>query len=674
MAEDRETQGARDHGRSLAMGLAAGLALWGLVFLAGLSPFGASLENMALDAAYALRSRGDRPPGLLVVAVDEPSFQAIGLPWPWPRRLHAKLLTRLHAAGARLVVLDMVFAEPSGPPGNADDAALAGALGDAGPVVLAMALDTADDPAFARQILVPPLPLFRDKAAGAGLAVLTPDRDGAIRRFATRHAGLPTLAGAALRLLAKDGAVPDAKGLIDFPGPARTIDTVSYADVIDPDRPLPAEHIRDRVVVVGRSLAASAAPLGQADTFATPLSRVTGQPTPGPEIQAAILYTMLRGAPGREIPLAAMLGFGGCLLPVAGAVLFRLRPVPAAASALGLAAGLLALSAGLFVWRFVWAPPMLLAGGLTLAGAAATLYRGLEERREKRFLARAFSRYLAPQVVRDLINRPELLELGGREAEVTVFFSDLAGFTSFSETLSPKELIGLLNAWFTPATDIILRSGGTLDKFIGDAIMAFWGAPLADPAHAAKALGAALALRDALASLSRDFADRGLPVLDARMGLHAGPAVVGNVGSRERFDYTVLGDTVNLASRLESLNKYYGTRILATEAVVAAAGPGFVCREVDRVRVKGRERAVTVFEPLGRAGEPGAAFAATFEAARRLYAARRFEDALAGFLAADAARPPQGDPPSRVFAVRCREHLLSPPPPDWDGVFAPTGK
>ncbi len=669
MPENGETQAGRT--RSRILGLAVGLAVWGLVVLAGLSPFGPPLENMALDAAYALRTSRARPPELLVVAVDEPSFQEIGLPWPWPRRLHATLLARLHEAGARLVVLDMVFAEPSDP---VDDAALADALGRGGPVVLASALDTADDPAFSRQILVPPLPLFRDTAAGVGLAVLTPDPDGAVRRFATRQAGLPTLAGAAMGLLAPEGAVPDVAGLIDYPGPARTVDTVSYAAVIDAEQPLPADRLRGKVVVVGRSLAASAAPLGQADAFATPFSRTTGLPTPGPEIHAAILHTLLGGRPGREVPLPAMLAWTGWLLPVAGMVLFRLRAAPAAALASGMAAALAAAATGLFVWRFVWAPPVLLAGGLLATGAAATLYRSLEELREKRFLTRAFSRYVAPQVVRDLINRPELLELGGQEAEVTVFFSDLVGFTSFSETLSPRELIGILNAWFTPATDIILQSGGTLDKFIGDAIMAFWGAPLPDPGHAAKGLGAALALRDAMTRLSRDFAARGLPALDARMGLHAGPAVVGNVGSRDRFNYTILGDTVNLASRLESLNKYYGTRILATEATVAAGGDGFVCREVDRVRVKGRGHAVTVFEPLCLAGDPGPDFLAPFVAAKNLYAARRFSEARDGFLAADAARGPAGDPVSRVFAGRCRDHLAAPPPDDWDGVFEPAGK
>ncbi len=655
--------------KPLTAGLVAGACLWVALALTAWRPLGLSLENMALDAAYRLRTLRVHPQGLLVVAVDEPSFQEIGLPWPWPRRLHAALLDRLTRAGARLVVMDMVFAEATTP---ADDQALAAALAASGRTVLARALETVDDPAFSRRVLVDPLPLLAERAAGLGLAVLTPDPDGAVRRFEPRLGNLPTLAGAALALLSPDGRVPETGGLIDYPGPARTIDTVSYAQVIDPDHPLPEAHIKGRVVVVGRSLAASAAPLGQADAFATPFTLSTGQQTAGPEIHAAIIDTMLRGRPGREVPGAVLLLAAGLLLPTAGVVLFSLRPLAAAGTALGLALGLTAASMALFVWQFVWFPPVLLAGSLVVAGGAATLYRGLAESREKRWLTRAFSRYVSPEVVRGLVARPERLELGGEEAEVTVFFSDLAGFTSFSEGLSPKALIGLLNEYFTPATDIILASGGTLDKFIGDAVMAFWGAPLPHAGHAAKALAAALSMSTALDALRRDFASRGLPEIRVRMGLHSGPAVVGNVGSRERFNYTILGDTVNLASRLESLNKHYGTEILVSGETRKQAGDGFVFREIDRVRVAGRTGAVTIHEPLGRGNDALPEFARLFAAARQRYQERDFAAALEGFAAADAARP--NDPPSRVLAGRCRQYLETPPPPDWDEVFVPAGK
>ncbi|MFP5258634.1 MAG: CHASE2 domain-containing protein, partial [Acidobacteriota bacterium] len=597
------TPDASRHSRrqSALLGLAAGIAVWCAVMLAGATPLGQGLETMAQDAMQPYRAPWKDPPALLVVAVDEASFQEIGLPWPWPRALHARLLDALAKAGARLVVCDIVFAEPSTP---AQDDALAQALARGTPTVLAQALETVDDAAFVRRIRVDPLPLLANSAAGVGLAVVTPDPDGTVRRFAADYDGLPTLAAAAARLLTGQAVPPGTAGLIDFPGPARSIDTVSYAQVIDPERPLPAARIKDRIVVLGRSMAASGAPLGQADSFPTPFTRTTGQAMAGPEIHAAILGTILRGSAGREVPRAVSLTLAGVLLPAAGVLCFGLRPLAAAGLAVGAALAVGAGSATLFLWRFLWLPPALTGLGLLGLGAAGSLYRAVIESRQRRFLTRAFGRYVSPEVVRAVVAQPERLELGGEEAEVTVLFSDLAGFTTFSEKLSPKELIGILNACFTPATAIVLSSGGTLDKFIGDAVMAFWGAPLPLADHAARALGAALAMREAVSSLSREFAAKGLPELRARLGLATGPAVVGNVGSRERFDYTILGDTVNLASRLESLNKYYGTDILLSAPARAAAGAAFPCRAVDTVRVKGRAGAVTVYEPLGRAGEP----------------------------------------------------------------------
>ncbi len=656
--------------RETLYGLTAGLAVWALVALAGTTALGRGLEAMALDAAWSLRRPAKSPVPLLVVAVDEPSFQEIGLPWPWPRALHARLLDALRTAGARLVVCDIVFAEPTT---RVNDDALAQALGRGPPTILAQALETVDDPGFLRQVRVDPLPLLAHNAAGVGLAVLTPDPDGTVRRFATTYDGLPTLAAAAVAALAVDGPPPAASGLIDFPGPARTIDTVSYAQVIDPDFPLPAERLRGRVVVLGRSMAASGTPFSQADSFATPFTRAGGLPVFGPEIHAAIISSLLAGSVGRELPQGWPLALAGLLLPALGAFSPRLRPGTAAGLAVGGAATLCAGATALFCWRFVWLPPALTSLGLLALGGTAALWRAVAESRQRRFLARAFSRYVSPEVARAVVARPERLELGGEEAVVTVLFSDLAGFTTFSETLSPKELIAILSACFAPSASIILQSGGTLDKYIGDAVMAFWGAPLPLADHAARAVAAALSMRQATQAVSRDFVARGLPRLTARLGLATGPAVVGNVGSLERFDYTVLGDTVNLASRLESLNKFYGTDILLAASTRHGAGEAFPCREVDAVRVKGRTGAVAVYEPLGPAGAELPAFASLYAEALRLYRSRDFAAALAGFEAVQAARE-GGDPPSGVMAGRCRKFIQAPPPRDWDGVFVPEGK
>ena len=214
-----------------------------------------------------------------------------------------------------------------------------------------------------------------------------------------------------------------------------------------------------------------------------------------------------------------------------------------------------------------------------------------------------FGQYMSGTVINHLLEHPEKLQLGGERRRVTLFFSDLAGFTTISERLSPETVVGLLNDYLSAMTEIILDEEGTVDKFEGDAIMAFWGAPLDQPDQAARACRAALRQQAALKELNRQFAGLNLPPLAMRIGLNTGDAIVGNLGSVKRFDYTVIGDTVNLASRLEGVNKFYGSYIMASETTMAACAGAVEFRELDLVAVKGKEQAIRVFEVLGLPGE-----------------------------------------------------------------------
>jgi adenylate cyclase len=223
------------------------------------------------------------------------------------------------------------------------------------------------------------------------------------------------------------------------------------------------------------------------------------------------------------------------------------------------------LSFGLFFLARFWVPPFLMATGLVLVYAGNVLGHYVIEAREKRWLRQAFGRYVSPSVVETIITHPQRLELGGEEIEATVLFADLEGFTLLSETMPPQSLIKLLNDYFTPMTQVIMAYQGTLDKYIGDALMALWGAPVPLADHALRACRAAIDMEQTMTELQAAWQAQGLPNLMARIGLHTGPVVAGNVGSRDRFNYTVLGDTVNLASRLEGVNKAYGTRILLSE-------------------------------------------------------------------------------------------------------------
>jgi len=296
-----------------------------------------------------------------------------------------------------------------------------------------------------------------------------------------------------------------------------------------------------------------------------------------------------------------------------------------------------------------------------LTGSFNEMVVGLRQRDQIQGL---FKRYLAPQVVDELIRNPEKAAPGGERRELTVLFSDLVGFTSLSEELSPEAMVDLLNDYFERATEVLGLHGATLDKFIGDAIMCFWNAPLPQEDHAARACRTALGLLAVVDLLAPEFQARGVKHLDCRIGVNTGPGVVGNIGSRAAQDYTVIGDTVNLASRLEGAAKAYGVRILVSEETVVAARGVVLARELDLLRVKGRQLPVRVHELVGLAGTPPPAHLARFAEGLTLYRARRFAEAREAFLASPE------DPPSRVFAARCETWMNQPPPKDWDGVFS----
>ncbi len=296
-----------------------------------------------------------------------------------------------------------------------------------------------------------------------------------------------------------------------------------------------------------------------------------------------------------------------------------------------------------------------------LTGAFNEMVAGLRQRDQIQGL---FKRYLNPQVVDELIRNPEKAAPGGERRELTVLFSDLVGFTSMSEEMSPEALVDVLNGYFERATAVLGQHGATLDKFIGDAIMCFWNAPLPQEDHAARACLTALRLVAVVEQLAPELEARGVARLHCRIGLNTGPGVVGNIGSRAAQDYTVIGDTVNLASRLEGAAKVYGTRILASEETVRAARGTVLARELDLLRVKGRQLPVRVYELVDVAGTPPPAHLAPFAEGLALYRARRFAEARERFLSSPE------DPPSRVFAARCEALSALPPSEDWDGVFS----
>ncbi|QOG22186.1 adenylate/guanylate cyclase domain-containing protein [Bradyrhizobium sp. SEMIA] len=361
------------------------------------------------------------------------------------------------------------------------------------------------------------------------------------------------------------------------------------------------------------------------------------------------------------IVFAAIIACAACLLAPGGALIVWLA----------LTAIYTAAAVGAFVHAM--ALPLTEPALASLAALAMMIgYRFVLADRDERFLRKSFALYLAPEIIETMVASGKMPELGGEMRNVTMFFSDLSGFSSIAETMTPGELVKLMNEYLSAMTDIIESHGGYVDKYIGDSIVAMFGAPADDPSHARNAVHAALKCHEKLAGLNASnaaFAGHGL---SHRIGLNSGEAVVGNIGSRRRFNYTVMSDTVNVASRLEGANKYYGTAIMASEATVAQTGDTFAWRELDAIRVMGRGEAIKVFEPLANRGAQSAKqakVAAAYAEGLACWRAREFAKAADAF-----AKTANTDPTSALFAKRAQALAANPPPPDWTPVNALEGK
>jgi adenylate cyclase len=454
---------------------------------------------------------------------------------------------------------------------------------------------------------------------------------------------------------------PIGRMMINYLGPVRTYKYVSIADVVN--RKFAPGTFRGKIVLVG----ASATGIG--DLRSTPYA---GLDYPGVEIHANVIDNILnqhilkRGGEQVFIDLGLILLFG---IPV-GIWLALSQPRWLWFGALLL----MPFTYGVYFaflkdwWLNFTMPALTLVSNVGLVA----LYRALTEAKETRRVRGAFQQYLSPEVIRRLLENPALVR--PHKTEISVMFTDVRGFTSISERLDAQELAALLNEYLTDMTQIVFRNNGTLDKYIGDAVMAFWGAPFEEAGHAERACFAALEMMERLALLQKKWEGEGKPRLDIGIGLNTGVASVGNMGSELRYGYTAMGDSVNLASRLEGLNKEYVTHIVVSESTFqAAANSQLIFRELDLIRVKGKTQPVTIYELLGARNAANSDSAeqdervALFAKARANYQRRRWPEALALFEQLLARWPSDG--PARIYKIRCEEYLVDEPEASWDGVF-----
>jgi adenylate cyclase len=528
------------------------------------------------------------------------------------------------------------------------------------------------------------LPQITEAAAGGGYFNLVPDPDGSMRWLylgvkygpdifaplplvTVQHAiDRPPLGITLSRLGVEEvrlGPYPlpvDRFGrlFINYLGQPGAFPTYSAVDVLKGR--IPRGALKDKLVLVGATAE------GIYDLRVTPFAGIF----PGIEIQATVIDNIMSGHFLQTLPMAPIPGMA--IVIVLGVLLALTLPRMTAALAfvftLLLVEGYIIIN--YLVFRYlgyiyeIFYPLIQIFGVYT----GITIERFLTEERERARLKKAFQSYVAPTVVEEIIRHPERLQLGGERRELSILFCDIRGFTGLSETLSPEALVGVLHDFLNPMSDIIVQHGGTIDKYIGDAIMALFGAPLDQPDHATRACRTALDMVASLKALDRDWQAWGRPLLRIGVGINSGPVAVGNMGSDRLFDYTAIGDNVNLASRLEGLNKYYGTEILISEATARALEGQFTMREVDQVLVKGKTQPLTIYELLAAGAPTGemAQFLDLYHTGLAHFRQRRFSEAAKAFAAARELRPDEEY--LMQFLYLSQEYQVKPPGPDWRAV------
>jgi adenylate cyclase len=447
---------------------------------------------------------------------------------------------------------------------------------------------------------------------------------------------------------------------INYYGPAKTFDHYSLADVIQ--RKIPPDRLRDRLVLIGPTA------VGIGDMAVTPFQQMNYF---GVEVHANFITNLLqgrfvdRGIRENIIDFLFLLFFS----LVAGMVLSKVPPLRATVIMVAFLGLFFWLAYYLFAHYRIWIVAFLPTATLTVNYASIISYRFFFEEREKRKVRGAFHQYVPPGLIAQILQHPELLRLGGEEKELTALFSDIRGFTTLSEGLTPTTLVDLLNEYLSEMTDVIFKHWGTLDKYIGDAIMAFWGAPYPQPDHALRACQAGLEMLQVLNRLQERWEAEGRPRIDIGVGINTGPMVVGNMGSKRRFNFTIMGDNVNLASRLEGINKQFGTRLVISEATYQLVREHLVARELDLIRVKGKMKPVKIFELLGPVAEVDRFRDQIdrFHKGLEAYRNGQWETAVETFQELTFDYP--GDGPSHVFVKRCHDLLTEPPEGSWDGVY-----
>lgn len=665
-------------------------------------PFVHNIDLKMKDLRLLLRGPIPPPSPVVIVAIDNKSIKEIGR-WPWSREIIGDLIKGMAEYGVKVAALDVVFSETQN---HTSDASLAESIALSGNVIAGHffrnEMHPIDPEVLAqiqsskiRQLQIDPgvtsVPLIEYANMDANIAIIgqgalsygffnvISDTDGLFRQLPllmlykgeiypsmvlqalqqyVHETASVSIGSSGVRVirLGKFTIPSNSEGelSVNYYGPGGSIKTFSAVDVIK--KRLPPDELQGKLAFAGFT------EIGIYDVRPTPFDSIL----PGVEIHATAAANALEQRfvihNGSTILMDRALLF---LLPLILAFLLGLAPSATVGFLAGTGLSSLYLAANYLLFRrYLFDLSLLsplMALGLTTVGSE--IYRSLIVDRKGRYMKKAFSNYVSADLVAQIMKNPDSLKLGGEKREISILFSDIRGFTSLSEKLPPEALVQVLNEYLNPMTQIVLEERGTLDKYIGDAVMAIYNAPLDVADHADHACRSALKMMIKLDELNRSFVERDIQTIDIGIGINTGDAVVGNMGAAMRFDYTAIGDNVNLASRLEGLNKMYGTHILVSQTTKLLAGSDLSFREIDLVAVKGKQQPVPIYELMI---VDDSEMRGIFGDALRLY---RNRDFTAAFKMFNDIYSGKKDHVSNLYAGRCLDFIDSPPPKEWDGVF-----
>lgn len=689
----------------------------GIVFFLQQASFFKTIELRLTNVLYETSNRhtGD----VIVVKIDEKSLRSkaqggLGRWQDWKREYFATTVENLRVAGAKVIGIDVFFSEPreeifreflttfSSITGisipaevissfsERDDSLLKTTLGKKNDVVLAAKTEGAGS------ALYPTRAIYDPASTRVASVSLKEDEDNLVRRIplligeeelpysfafeitktflGVKAKDIQTGSGAILLLPNSQKDISSGKNYgpinlpldsqgnlaINFRGTSFSIPQISFVDIhnnsFDP------ALVKNKIILIGEMDA------GLHDDVYVPVSQSTAMP--GVEVHANAIETILTNSTLVPFPMIWQWLLIYALVAMVVVVGYLLKPYFAVPIALLLGVAYIALAFSIFnstaQIMSIWYPLI----AIVLAFIAVILFRYLGEEKEKRKVVNAFSHYVSDALVSKIVKDPSLLKLGGERKELSIAFTDIAGFTGLSETLTPEELTGFLHDYLGTMTEITLGEKGTLDKYIGDAIMSFWGAPIDLHDHAERAVRTALEMHKRIPEIQERWKHiPDLAALEIRTGIATGEVTVGNFGSKTRFDYTVIGDTVNLASRLEGANKAYSTYLCTDEETYLQTKASFIFRKLDNLRVKGKKKPVTIYEIMGYRSEASVEdheLIHSFESAFDLYQKKEFEAAMKAFSVLYGTTK---DSVSRMYAERCADLIKNPPADKWDGVY-----